>query len=156
TNAIRHLAFDAPGRLLASAADDQTVCVWSLTDLGDTLDKRCALRGVGVRADKEQLRIAFIDKDALEPANREALERAKAAEGDLITWIEGAKEGDRVRPLKTPQEFYEAVWLLGPEKAPLREKRVRLQLRDREGANPRRVELAVSQGTDERKPLFSL
>ena len=39
TGTIRSLAFSEDGRFLVSAADDRTVCVWSLTDLDQILGK---------------------------------------------------------------------------------------------------------------------
>src|SRR5205085_1518174 len=40
---IHSLAATPDGRLLASAADDQTVCVWGLTDLADILGRHATL-----------------------------------------------------------------------------------------------------------------
>src|SRR5207302_1404488 len=49
TERIHSLAFAGDGRLLVSAADDQTVCVWSLAQLDKYLGKLGVLHGVTVR-----------------------------------------------------------------------------------------------------------
>lgn len=145
-NAVLALAFSADGKLLASASEDQTVNVWSLTDLDKTLGQEGQLRGVYVRAKeagpKTTLELAEPDQARLLPENRRELADKKVKQGDTL---EGLVEGGKLRPLNTPDEFYQAMRRLTPGK------RATLRVAGRGD-----VALTLSQGIDERKPLFSL
>jgi WD40 repeat protein len=136
---IRWLAFDAAGKRLVSAADDQTVRVWSLDDVGETLGKGGAVHGFAARRAEGGLRVARLDRDLLSKDNRMAL--AKVVEGAAI---DGLVVDGKLQTFTEPQAFYEAVWGIKPGSAAT----VRIAGRD--------VELQVDQGTDERKPLFTL
>jgi WD40 repeat protein len=139
-DSIRSLCFSADGRLLASAADDQTVSLWGLTDLGKVLGQRGLLRGVAVDSDgRGGLNVVRIDAEELQPENRGLLEK-----GDAITGI--VQDGKRTL-LATPKAFYSALSHVAPGK------KVTL-LRPQRA--PREVEVLVGQGIDERKPLLSL
>src|SRR5262249_4661162 len=46
---IHSLSFDREGRFLVSVAQDQTVSVWSLTDIDQTAGRRGMLRGVALK-----------------------------------------------------------------------------------------------------------
>ncbi len=128
---IRALAFAADGRLLASAADDQTVCVWGLADLDQTLGIKGMLRGVAVESGgRGGVVIARVNRDALAPENREALK--------------DVKEGDAVEGFASAADFYARARRTQPGKT--------LTLT----VAGRRVALVVGQGIDERKPLLSL
>src|SRR5262249_59325887 len=59
-NPVRALSFSSDGKWLASAADDQTVCVWRLTDLGRLLDAQGLLRGLVVNDTADGLAVAEI------------------------------------------------------------------------------------------------
>jgi WD40 repeat protein len=146
-NPIRSLAFDAAGRRLVSAADDQMVCVWSLDDLEETLGRRGRLRGLAVRQQGAGLRLAEIHREQLNESNRAALESAE--EGDRVG---GLVIDGKLKVLPTPHAFYEAIWKLEPA-APWREQEgeravIRIDGRD--------VTLQVDQGIDDRNPLFTL
>jgi WD40 repeat protein len=140
---IRSLSFSADGRLLASAADDQTVCVWSLADLDEVQGRRGLLYGFVVQQEgkKADLRLARLDDD-LDQDNRAALDQKRVRVGDVI---EGLVEDGKLRPLTSPLAFHEAVWNLHPRQ------KVTLRVGDRGD-----VALRVGQAIDERKPLFSL
>jgi WD40 repeat protein len=98
TDPIRSLAFSSDGRLLASAADDQTVCVWSLTSLPKHIGQRGLIPGLAIKEEDGKLTIGKVDEDT--PA------AGKIEKGDVL---EGVVENNRVRQLKSPREFYEAV-----------------------------------------------
>ncbi len=134
--AVRSLAFSGDGRLLASAGDDQTVCVWTMTDLGQVLGKAGALRDVAVTAnDKGEVVVA-------------------AAPGDSPlktgTVVEGLVEKNQLRKLADPPAFYTAFFDAKPGAD------VVLRVRPPGADQAKDVKATVGQGTDERKPLLCL
>lgn len=98
TDPIRSLAFSSDGRLLASAADDQTVCVWSLTSLPKHIGQRGLIPGLAIKEEDGKLVVGKVDEDT--PAGK------KVERGDVV---EGLVENNQVRMLKSTVEFYEAV-----------------------------------------------
>jgi WD40 repeat protein len=132
---IRSLAFSSDGRLLVSAADDQTVCLWSLTDLPRVLGKNGLLTGLAVKEQtKGIIAVARVDKDS--PAAR------KLAVGDII---EGLVDKEKLKPIDSARSFYTAIWERKPGKT------IALQV-----AGKGRVKLPVDQAVDERQPLLTL
>src|SRR5262249_25063977 len=135
---ISSLAFSADSRLLVSAAEDQTVCVWSAANIDAILGKRGLLPGVAVETRDKLALVGQIDADRISPKDQD-----KLAAGDVI---EGVVEDGQVRALANAREFYEAISQLRPgQKVTLSRKRQ--QQTDK-------VELTVGQGIDERKPLL--
>ena len=91
-DAVRNLAFSGDGRLLASAADDQTVAVWSLTDLDKVVNKGGAVAGFAVEQKAGKWSSSSLDHDALSAANRKALKGVKV--GDVIEGVVNGKAVD--------------------------------------------------------------
>ncbi|HVS39122.1 MAG TPA: WD40 repeat domain-containing protein [Gemmataceae bacterium] len=138
TAVARSLSFSSDGRFLASAAGDQTVCVWSMVSLDQVLGKAGALSGVVVAN--------------VGPENNKHVEVAAAPDGSPLKVgdaIDGLVEGNKVRPLASAAEFYTAFFNLAPSsKAVLRVHPA--------GGAARDVSVDVGQGTDERNPMLCL
>jgi WD40 repeat protein len=140
---IRSLAFSADGKLLASAAEDQLVCVWSLTDLEEHLGHHGMLRGVAVSSKEGKgLVLADIQGRDLADANGKTFKKHGVEKGDVV---EGIVEAGKLQPLKTALAFYNALWKRKPGTM------VTLRIQGRGD-----VALLVGQGIDERTPLLSL
>jgi WD40 repeat protein len=138
TDRIDCLAFSGDGRHLVSAAQDQTVCVWSLTNLDAVLGEVGRIEGLTVTRDGQgPLTVAHLD--ARVPA-REALR-----EGDVIEGI--ARDGELQR-LAQPLDFYEAISREKPGP--------KVTLRVPRPGGPINVPIPVGQGIDQRTPLFCL
>ncbi|MFN4258134.1 MAG: WD40 repeat domain-containing protein [Gemmataceae bacterium] len=136
---IRSLALSGDGHLLASVADDQTISVWSLTDLDKVLDQRGLLEGVAVQDVGGNVRVVEIEDDS--PA------QGRLAVNALVTgWVHEGK----LSPFASARDFYDAISLFRPGQ------RVMLRVRSAAGQPHQDIELPISQGIDERKPLLSL
>jgi WD40 repeat protein len=131
---IRSLAFSADGKLLASASEDQTVSVWTLTDLPEILGKAGGIEGLGVEKKGEALVISL-----LEPTSSAApfLKKGQTIQG-IVT------DQKELKPLASAHAFYNLLWRTKPGQAIT----IRVQGED--------VKLTVDQGIDVHKPLFSL
>jgi WD40 repeat protein len=134
-DAVRSLVFSADGKLLASAAEDQTVCVWSLEEVERILGKRGQIAGLAVGEGEGGVVVKKVDKDS--PA------AGKLAAGDLVQDL--ILQGGKFQALDSPRKFYETMWQQKPGDT------VRLRVK-----NKQPVSLKVGQGVDERNPLFSV
>ena len=134
TDLIRAVAFSGDGRLLVSAAADQTVSVWSLTNLEKLVGQRGMVWGVAVREENHHLVAASVDKDG--PG------QGVLQEGDVI---EGLVTNNQLRALATPGDYYDALSLLKPGT------QVTLRIQGKKD-----VQLPLGQALNQRKPLFSL
>jgi WD40 repeat protein len=139
TMPIRSLAASSDGKLLASAADDQTVCVWSLTDLNKVQGQHSTLRGLKFMPAEKAVIIDTVDQD------RSLSMSLKA--GDRLLGFPG-RRGNGLLAFESSLEMFEKLWGLTPGKE------VTLQV-ERQG-KPRLEKVRLQQGTDERKPLLSL
>src|SRR5262249_51951804 len=123
------LTFSASRPLLASVAEDQTVCVWSLADLDRSVGQ---IPGLGV-ADEEGKKVVVRALEAGSPAAKTDL-----AEGDVLEKV-GAPGGE-AKPIKDAAAFLLAVSVRRPGD------RVDVSVSGK-GV----VRLPVGRGVDERK-----
>lgn len=133
--AVRSLALNGDGRLLASAGEDMVACVWSLTSLPQHVGRRGALNGLAVRPEKGRLVVTHVEEKG--PA------AGRLDVGDVIA---GLVEAGKLRPLTTREQFQDALLLKRPGES------VTL----RRGPGKADVTLTVGQAIDEWKPLVSL
>jgi WD40 repeat protein len=141
-NTIRSLTFSSDGKLLASVGNDQTVCIWSLSDLQESLGHLGQIAGLSVRENQGKLVISDLEDSSLVPENRKEIGNKQVHPDDII---EGVLDKGQLKKMATAQDFY--FWLASHAPAQ------KVTLRVAERGN---VDFVVSQGIDERKPLFSL
>ncbi len=136
--AIEHLALSDDGRLLASTAGDRTVCVWNLADVDSVVAARGALAGVVFQPQGQSLVVADLATDS---PHREQL-----AVGDrLVGWVRAG----RSEPFASLVDFYLQVSRRKPGES--------IAVARQRGERPAEtIQLAVTQGADERKPLVTL
>src|SRR5207244_1205670 len=87
--AIYSVSFSGDGKLLVSSAEDQTICVWSITSLDKILGKKGQI--VGFAADEKNGSILISKIDPAGPASGEL------DEGDIV---ESMQVGPSSRPVK--------------------------------------------------------
>lgn len=132
---ILSLSFSADGRFLVTTGNDQTVSVWSLEDLDQTLDLRGGVNGIAVDDREGSVVVVEVDSTAKVSGTLNA--------GDVITSIQ---RGNQTIEIPNVKNFFSTFWSSKPG--------TRLTLNRAGGAEP--VVVTVEQGVDERKPLFSL
>jgi WD40 repeat protein len=123
---VRDLAFSATRPLLASVADDQTVCVWSLADLDSAVGQVS-----GLSVDEEKGKVVVRAVEAGSPA------AGRLAKGDVLEQVGAIR-------IRSAADFLGAV----SARQPGEQVEVRV--------TGRVVKLPIERGVDERKPLFSL
>jgi hypothetical protein len=137
---IRSLAFSDDGRLLVSAADDRTVCVWSLTDIDRTVGEVGGLRGVVLKSQNGRYLVAGRQRDPSDPP------LGDLQVGDVI---EGIVADGKLQVPHSVAEFHYAAGAHRPGQAIILRRR-------RGGGAPSDVAQTLGQAIDERKPLFSV
>ena len=88
---------------MVSVAEDQTACVWSLTNLPKLVGQFGQLPGVAVKENKGVLLVSQVQDDS--PV------RGKIEKGDVF---EGLVLGDKIRPLKSFDEYDRAFFFAKP------------------------------------------
>src|SRR5262249_24755001 len=107
---VRSLAFAPGGNLLASAADDKTVAVWSLSDLGKTWNAAGRLPGFAVEKTKGgPLRLREFTGIVDNTPAAAGLKDGQQLEG---VWIKG-----KLEPFTAPLQVYEQFWGVKPATA---------------------------------------
>jgi WD40 repeat protein len=138
---ITSLAGSADGKLLASAGQDQTVCLWGLSDVDEVADRHGVLRGLVLKPG---------DGDGAAVVVRVPMKNTEKglAIGDVIRGMTGDGHEGKLIALSSPEKFYAAIWDMEPGK--------RVKLTVERAGGPRQVEAVVEQGVDDRKPLAFL
>ncbi|MCI0462862.1 MAG: hypothetical protein L0Z62_38435, partial [Gemmataceae bacterium] len=132
---VRALALSEDGRLLASAADDQTVCVWSLGQLDRVLGEVGGVPGLAVGLDGKK-RVVVLEAPAGIPLQVGDVIEARIQDGKPIG-------------LASAHAFYGELSEHKPGTS------LTFRVLNKQGA-ARSVKLTVGQGTVENLPLFSL
>jgi WD40 repeat protein len=131
---VGSLAFSASRPLLASVAEDQTVCVWGLNDLDKVAGQ---IAGLGV-ADVDGKTVVR----SVEP--RSAAAQAGLMSNDVLEAV--GSVGGELQSIGSAAEFRFAIGARRPDE--------RVEVRVQGKKNP--VTLTIDRGIDGRKPLFSL
>lgn len=141
---ITALAVSPDGKFLASAATDETVCLWSLTDLDRVIGKHGRLTGASLTQRGDDLVVERAEKGSPAADSLEA--------GDRITGLSLRPGDPKPRTGLSPLQFYLALWDVAPGKAPAGT----VTLRVLRGGRELNIPLQVEQGVDDRKPVLSV
>ncbi len=134
TGVIRSLSFSDDGRMLVTAAEDRTVCVWTTTDLVErNLGKHGRIPGLSVRVEDQRLMVV-----------KAAMNLAFKVGDEIVSTVRNSE----VLELGTRKEFYNFVLARRPEET--------VEFTIRRGGQIQTVRVGISQAIDEAKPLFSL
>lgn len=131
---IRSLSFSDDGRMLISASDDRTVCVWTTVDLAE--------RNLGKRSMIPDLNVQLIGNQLLVESAAEASELRK---GDEVVGISRGGEAIAINAIK---DFYFEVSQHVPGQI--------AELTIRRNGRVQQIRCPVVQAIDEGKPLFTL
>ena len=136
---IQSLAFSDDGRLLVSAAEDRTICVWSLIDLEGILGARGGLRGLSLKKEDTRYVVTGVNPSPVDPPLGEL-----HAGDELIGFV----DGDQPRVPLSVADFHRTAAARKPGKT--------VVIRRRDGRQEvRDVTITLGQAEDERKPLFT-
>lgn len=133
---ITSLAFSSDGSLLASAGDDQFVCVWDLSDTGDILGKHGVLDGLVLNQQDDGV---VVDRVIDSGAGLRA--------GDRLSGV--SENGNVIHAWRSPGDVYATFWDVQPGRS------VDVNV-VRSGNQSLTVALPVSQAQDQQNPLFSV
>jgi len=137
TEMIHHLQFSRDRTLLLSVGQDKTVRVWSLSDLNKIVGRHGGLTGVTLRGEDGNLVVQ--DIEARSPHSGDL------ASGDRLL---GHEVDGVFAQWNSLRDLYDSFWTSKPGKT--------IRARVARGGATRDIDLVVDQGTDERKPTFSL
>jgi WD40 repeat protein len=136
---IRSLAFSGDGKLLASAAEDQTVCLWSLSNVQEILGQKGLIPGLAVGEGKGGVEVKAVGEAS--PAFN------NVRSGAIIQGVVVRRDGKEMEvKIKSPRHFYETIWQQQPGD------KIGLRL----AGQKQEVEVKVGQGVDDQGALFSL
>ena len=100
---VSSLDWSQDGRRLVSVGLDQTLCVWDLSEIGETLGKRGSLAGVAVEDSPQGIVVRNVE------SNRDAAKRWKI--GDVLL---GGEMGDQDVKWEAAANFYQFWWSTAP------------------------------------------
>ncbi len=131
---VKNLTFSKSRPLMASVAEDQTVCVWGLTDLDNAVGQ---IAGLGLANDAGEAVIHSVDKGSA---------AAKAGlEVDDVLEAFGAP-GGKLQSVKSAADFLLAISARRPGD------KIELKIKDKRDP----ITLTVGRGVEGWKPLFTL
>ncbi|HEY1859457.1 MAG TPA: hypothetical protein VGG61_03840 [Gemmataceae bacterium] len=131
---VRSLAFSASRALLASVGEDQTACVWGLTDLDKSVGQ---ITGLGVSDVNGKAVVHFV-------ADGSAAARAGLAKNEVLEAI-GSVGGD-LKPVGSAADFLFAIASRRPDE------RLNVKVQSKE----KLISIPLERGVSGWKPLFSL
>jgi WD40 repeat protein len=143
---VRSLAVTRDGRLLASAADDQTVSLWSLTDLKEILGRHGALPDVDLVDHGRDVVVEKVDPGSPTDDSKALLKE------DVIRGVAFKENAEKPPAPTSGLALSEELWKVKPGQP------IWLTVRREENGKAKDVTVALKTGqaVDDRKPLLSL
>jgi WD40 repeat protein len=142
TRPVPSLAASRDGRFLVSGSEDETVCLWSQTDLGPTIGRKGMLTGVFLGERGKDIVV-----EAVQPGTPAA---GKLKEGDVLKGLARREDDPKPRTGLSAFDLADAVWGVRPGDF------VWLDVQRPGEPRPLSVRVQVGQGIEERRPLLVL